>query len=713
VWRLRTFPVFGRGLFHGLLLGSSFRTDRMSTTLADNPLLTASFRIPFHRIEATHVVPGVRRLIEHADAEIEELAGNPDPPAWGNTIGRLDEIVRRMREGTAPVHHLLAVAESQALRDAWAEVLPEVSSFWTRLHLHEGLWARLKAFAQSPAGKGLEGLRSRHLEKTLREFRRSGADLPPEDRARLEEIEVEVAQLEQRFSEHVLDATADWKLHLTDREELEGIPPDSLRRFAGEARREGLDGWLIKLDAPSVQAVLKRARSRELRRTVHQAYHDRGRRDPWDNRPLIPRILALRREKARLLGYADFPDFRLEEQMARSGAEARTFVSEMVERTRPYWERDLGILKEAGRERGLDPIRPWDVAFLIEELRRERFDLDEEELRAYFPLDRVVEGMFELTRRLFGLEVRERPIEEVWHDEVRHYEIFAADGRHMGSFYADFYPRPEKRQGAWMNDFIHGRPVAGGEDGDEALLSPHLGVICANVPPPSDETPALLTHRDVETLFHEFGHLLHHCTSRVPIPQRGGINVAWDWVEVPSQLLENWAWEREALDLFARHWETGLPLPPELHDRMLRSRRFMGGWSQMRQLTFGTLDLALHTDFDPDRDADAVEWVTELLLPLSPDRRFAESHPLPAFLHLFSGGYAASYYSYLWSEVMEADLFTRFLERGIFDRETGTRYLEAILSAGDRDDPERLFRSFMDREPDAEALIRRNLGDAA
>lgn len=678
-----------------------------------NPLLEASFHIPFHRIQPVHVVPGIRKLMEEAEGEIDALGADEAPPTWENTLGRLDELTRRVAEGTTPVHHLLAVKESPELREAWSEVLPEVSEFWTRLFLHEGVWGRLRAYgevvatAREAEKDELDPLARRHLEKTIRDFQRAGADLPTEGRERLLEIQVELANLQQRFSENVLDATADWSHHVTDESELTGIPDDAMERFRRMAQDREMEGWVLTLDAPSVQAVLKHARSRKLRNRIHEAYLARGREEPWDNRPLIPRILELRQEKARLLGYPDFPDYRLEEQMAGSGERARDFVAGMTERTRPYWERDLEILREAAREKGLDTLRPWDVSFLAEELRKERYELDEEELRPYFPLERVVEGMFTLTSRLFGLEVNQVEREEVWHPDVRYYEIRDEDGRLVGAFYADFFPRPEKRQGAWMNDFIHGLPDR------EGHLSPHLGVICANFPPPTAERPALLTHRDVETLFHEFGHLLHHCTSRVPIPSRGGIHVAWDWVEVPSQLMENWTWEREALNVISGHWKSGKPLPDELHARMVRARRFLGGWAQMRQLTFGLLDLSLHTSFDPERDRDPVDWVTELLVPYSADREFAAAHPLPSFSHLFSGGYAASYYSYMWSEVMEADLFTRFLERGLFDRETGLRYLDAILSAGDRDEPDALFRAFMGREPDPEALIRRNLGEAA
>jgi oligopeptidase A len=678
----------------------------MSESHPPNPLLRSSYRIPFDEIRPDHVVPGVAELLSEAEAEIDRIGSVTSAPRWDNTLEPLGKALRRVDEGTKPIQHLLAVAESRELREAWSEVLPRISAFWTRLFLHEGLWARLQAFEATNEADALTGVARRHLEKTMRDFRRSGADLAPDERARLEEIDVEMAQLEQKFSENVLDATADWSLHVEEEEELEGIPVDFVARFAKHARERDLEGWVIHLDAPSVHAILKHARTRALRHTVHEAFLSRGSEEPWDNRPLIPEILKLRQEKATLLGYPDFPDFRLEEQMTGGGEAARSFVRGMIDRTRPYWERDFEVVRTAGLERGLEPVRPWDVSYLVEQLRRERFDLDEEELRAYFPLDRVLEGLFELAGRIFGLSVEETPIEEVWHPEVRFFEVRDDDGSLLGHFYADLFPRPEKRQGAWMNAFIHGTPDA------EGRMSPHLGLICANFPPPSESgTPSLLTHRDVETLFHEFGHLLHHCTSRVPIPERGGIHVAWDWVEVPSQLMENWTWEREALDVLSGHWESGETLPDELYRNMVRARRFMGGWNQMRQLSFSTLDLALHTDFDPAADGDPVEWVDRLLEPLSPDPTFAKAHPLPAFLHLFSGGYAASYYSYLWSEVMEADLFTRFLERGIFDSTTGRRYLETILSAGDMDDPETLFRAFMDRDPDPEALIRRNLGD--
>ena len=670
----------------------------------DNPLLESTLPIPFHRIRDDHVVPAVREAIAEAREGVEAIARDPGPPDWESILAPLDELMERVGRVTAPVQHLLSVRETPELRTAWAEVLPELTRFWSWLHLHEGLYGRLEALESRAGALGLAPLGTRHLERTMREFRRAGAELSPGGRARLEAIQVELAGLGQTFSENVLDATARYSRPVTDPERLRGIPEDALERFRRRAETEGQRGWILTLDEPSYLAVMQYAEDRALRRELHRAYQTRGREAPTDNRPLIPRILELRREMAELLGYDDFADYRLDEQMAGSGERARNFVVELIGHTRPFWQQDLEELEAYGSHFPLSSLEPWDVPFLTERIRRGVLRVDQEELRAYFPLDRVIGGVFRIAERLFGLRVVEKRMQEVWHPDVRYYELSDGSGAHLGGFYTDLFPRPEKRQGAWMNSLVHGTPGADG------ALSPHLGFIAANFPPPGPERPALLTHRDVETLLHEFGHLLHHMTSRVPIPRRGGVNVAWDWVELPSQLLENWAWEHEPLGLLSGHWETGASLPADTLDLLLDSRRFMGGWRQMRQLSFGSLDLALHMEYEPTRDGDAVEWVSDIMEAITPSRSFAEAHPLPSFLHLFSGGYAASYYSYLWSEVLEADIFTRFTEAGLFDRETGRRYLETILAVGDREDPEVLFRAFMGRDPDPGALITRNLG---
>jgi oligopeptidase A len=689
--------------------------------MTENPLLRRGFRIPFHEIEPAHVEPGVGTILDRAEAAIERITSSPDHPTYENTLGELDRVSQEVREALTPVKHLLSVAETPELRQAHNSVLADIVQFWSGIPLNQELWARLRAFAETEEAEALSGIRGRHLEKSLREFRRAGADLPPRGKSRLGDIRVELARLQQKFSENVLDATAAFELLVYDESRLAGIPEGPLSRFREEASAKGLEGWLLTLDFPSYEPVMKYASDRSLREELHRAYVGRCREGEFDNTRLIPQILALRHEMAQLLGYEGFPDYRLEEAMARTGQAAQEFEEDLAKRTRPFWERDLAWLRRHAKESGIPELQPWDVAFVSESLRRERYAIDDEVLRPYFPLHQVLDGLFELVRRVFGLTVTERTVSEVWHPDVRYYEVRRENGTWLGAFYTDWYPRKEKRQGAWMHDFLTGGP---GEDG---RFKPHLGFIAGNFSPPEAERPALLTHREVQTVFHEFGHLLHHLTSAVPVPARAGLNVAWDWVELPSQLMENWTWEEEGLLLFGRHFETGEPLPRTLLERLRAARRFMGGWAQLRQISFGTLDLALHAQLAPRlppkltlHEAEGSEtneaagtvmaFAEERLRPFSANPLFAEQHILTTFSHLFSGGYAAGYYSYLWSEVLDADVFTRFKAEGILNRTTGQAYVEAILSRGDSADPETLFHEFLGRDPSPDALLARNLG---
>ncbi len=679
-----------------------------------NPLLIRTFRIPFKNIQAHHVEPGVKELLAKAQSRIDTLAADAGPRTYQNTIQELDDITQEVSEGLTPIHHLLSVAETAELREAFNAVLPDITQFWSRLPLNEALWNRVEAFSETAEAKELTGIPARHLTKTLREFRRAGADLSPEKKARLEEIRLELAKLQRKFSENVLDATAAFSLHVVDESRLDGIPQGALGRFREKATEQELEGWILTLDFPSFEPVMKYCRDRSIREELQGAYVGRCKGDEFDNLALIPRILVLRHELATTLGHQHFPDHRLEDAMAKSGERAVAFEEDLVTRTRPYWSRDLGELRSHAEVLGIPELEPWDVAFVAESLRKERYDIDDEVLRPYFPLEQVLEGLFQLTQQIFGLSVTQVRNDQVWHDDVRYYDLQDEKGVWLGSFFTDWMPRKEKRPGAWMNDFLSGGPREGG------LFLPHLGFIAGNFSPPEAGRPSLLTHREVQTVFHEFGHLLHHLTSRVPIPGRGGLNVAWDWVELPSQIMENWTYEEEALALFAKHYETGEGIPREILDRLLAARRFLGGWAQMRQLSFGSLDLALHGELAPGLDPEAAEgpdgsrsvmaFAEERLLSFSPTPNFARNHILSTFSHLFSGGYAAGYYSYLWSEVLDADAFGRFVEEGVLNPSTGRAYLEAILSRGDSADPEDLFREFMGRDPNPEALLTRNLG---
>jgi oligopeptidase A len=678
----------------------------VTDTLADtNPLLARELPIPFGRIRAEHVVPAIRQALSEAERELEEIiAGDGTPRTYDNTVGRLEEVTERLGRVLRPVSHLTAVSNSPELRAAWDEVLPEFSAFYARLPLDPRLWEAVRGYAESDDAQSLAGIRARHLEKLVRSFRRAGADLPPEQKARVEELKIESSRILTEFSNHVLDSTNAWELVLTDEADLAGLPPSALAQARAAAQAKGIDGWRFTLHQPSWQPFMQYAERRDLRREMYRAYMNRASEAPHDNRPIIRRVLEIRRELAGILGFRDWADYVLEDSMARSGDRAVSFEEDLTARTRPFWEREKAELEAFAREElGIDRLEPWDVSYAVERMRLARYDLDAEALRPYFPLDRVLEGMFELARRLFGVTVRRVPPEEVWHPEVETWEMADESGQVLGRFYTDWFPRESKRAGAWMNGLIVGGPRPEGWE-------PHLALIAANVSPPEGSRPALLTHREVETVFHEFGHMLHHMLSRVEVPSLGSTHVPADWVELPSQIMENWTWERPALDLFARHWETGEPIPQELFDKMQAARTFMAAHFQMRQLSFGTVDLDLHVAYDPSSGEDPIPRAQAVMGRFQHRPEFADDHFITSFSHIFSGGYAAGYYSYLWSEVLDADAFSRFEREGLFNRETGRAFVDAVLSRGDDTDPDELFREFMGRDPDPEALLRRNLG---
>ena len=669
-----------------------------------NPLLSSDPTIPFHRIRPEHVVPGIRAALAEAERELEALVSGEGERSYENTLWRLEEIDQRLSRAIHPVVHLVAVMNTPELREAYDTVLPELSAFYARLPLNEGLWRAVRAVAESPRAASLPPVHRRHLEKSVREFVRAGADLPPERKARVEALQVELSQLQTRFSNNALDATNAFELVVTDPADLAGLPGSARAQARAAAEARGIEGWRFTLHLPSYQPFMQYAENRELRRQMHRAYSNRAAGGEHDNRPLVARILELRRELAATLGFRTYADYRLEESMVRTGERAVAFETDLTARTRPYWEREMAALQEFAREElGLERLEPWDVSFVAERMRRARYDLDEEELRPYFPMHRVLEGLFELARRLFGVVVTERAVEEVWHPDVRFYDVHDEEGKHLGGFYTDWHPRETKRSGAWMMGVVTGGPRPDGR------WVPHLAALTGNLSPPEGGRPALLTRREAETVFHEFGHLLHHVLSRVEVPSRAGTHVSRDWVELPSQIMENWTWEREALDLFARHWETGEPIPEPLFRKMRQARNFMAATHQMRQLGYGTLDLSLHVLYDPERHGDPIGYAQEVMVPFALRPEFARDHFVTSFTHIFSGGYASEYYSYMWAEVLDADAFSRFRREGLFNRETGRAFVETVLSRGDGADPGELFREFMGRDPDPEALLRRNL----
>lgn len=678
-----------------------------------NPLLSRAFDLPFDEIRAEHVEPAVREALDEAERELGALTRNPEPPSYANTLAALDALTERLGRVVTVAAHLNSVANTPELRAAYNRVVPLYSAFFAKLPLDEALWRRLSAFAETPEARALSGVRARHLAKTLREFERAGAKLPAEQKAQVEAIKVELSQLQTRFAENVLDSTNAFELLVSDEAELAGLPESALAQARESAKSKGLEGYRFTLQIPSYMPFMQYAENRALRERMYRAYMSRASEGERDNTPLIRRILALRRELAGLLGYGTFADYRLAEHMVPSGAAAQQFEEALYRRTLPYFQREVAELERfAKRELGLERLEPWDLSFVSERLRQAHFDLSDEQLRPYFPLEQVLSGLFDVAERLFGVSITARDNPRVWHPDVRYYELRDATGLHLGSFYADLFPREEKRAGAWMNRFITGGPS------DDGGFEPHLGLICANFTPPrqaeapegGQTVPALLTHREVETTFHEFGHLLHQLLSRVEVRARAGTNVAWDFVELPSQIMENWTYEPEALALFACHYQTGEPIPEALVEKLRRARTFLAATAQMRQLSFGTLDLALHIDYDPEAEDDVIAYGQRLSERFAVRPEFAHNHFLTAFSHVFAGGYAAAYYSYKWSEMLEADAFSRFAREGIFNPETGHAFAQTILSQGDSADPAELYRAFMGRDPDMDALISRNLG---
>jgi oligopeptidase A len=660
------------------------------TDLTKNPLVSLRRPIPFDQIRPEHVLPGIRELLAQAAARMAAIVEAPGPRTYANTLGALDTMTEALDDAMSVVSHLESVATSPELREVFNAVQPEVSAFYSGIPLSSGLWAALRAFAATPDAAALTGARRRLLEKTMADFRRHGADLPEEGKRRMSELDVELAQITLRYSQNVLDATNAFSLVLDDAARLSGLPEGAIEAAKASAEAAGKQGYRFTLQAPSYIPAMTYLDDAEVRKQLYLAFNTRATEGALDNRPIIRRIIELRREKATLLGFAHFADLVLDDRMAKRGKTARDFVGTLRAKTEAAFARENAELAAYRRELegpSAPALAPWDVGYYAEKQRRARYDFDEEELRPYFAAERVLAGLFDVATRLYGLKIEPWEGAPVWHESVRPYWLRDESGRELGGFYVDIFPREEKRDG---------RP-----DG--------LEVLAANLTPPTAGKPALLTHREVETLFHEFGHMLHHALSQVEVRSLAGTNVAWDFVELPSQIMENWCWEREALDMFARHHESGEAIPEELLAKMHRARTFRAANHQMRQLGFAEVDLALHMDFDPASGGDPVAFA----LPIMAAHAAA---PLPegyamvaSFTHLFASpvGYASGYYSYKWAEVLDADAFSRFKQEGLFRREVGEDFRREILSRGDSDDPAELFRRFMGREPRLEALLER------
>jgi oligopeptidase A len=680
-----------------------------------NPFVAPDFEIHWSKHTPEFIVPAIEGALVRGQAAIDSIAGRDmGALTYENTFLALENATDELTRAWGKVTHLQSVADSPAVREAHNALLSGVSSFYARIPLNAALWTRLKAFSVTPAAAALAGIHRRFLDETIADFQQAGADLPDDKRTRLEALQGELAQLTQRYSENVLDSTNAWQLIVEDESRLRGLPAHAVAAAKRNAESKGLGtpqkpAWRFTLQFPSMEPVMLYAEDESLRREVWAASVEIGGKAPHDNEELVQKIITLRHEKAALLGRGNFADLVLARRMAGGGKRALAFVEDFQTRAQSAFARECRELEEfkarkTGRIAGA--LKAWEVGYWSEKLRQELYDFDDEVLRPYLPMNRVIAGLWDLAGRIFGLRITERAAGsvEVWHPEVKFYDLHDACGRHLGAFYADWHPRESKRGGAWMGYLVTGGPQP---DGSRA---PHLGYICGNLTPPSEDKPALLTHREVETIFHEFGHLLHHLLGEVEIKSLNGVNVAWDFVELPSQIMENWCWERESLDLFARHHESGAAIPEDIFKKMTAARNFRSACATMRQVQFAKMDLGLHmhaAEFaDGDLETKTRALIADCMIPTEPKARTI----VKRFTHLFSDpvGYAAGYYSYKWAEVLDADAFTRFKREGIFNAKVGAEFVAHILSRGNSEAPDVLYRRFMGRDPEITALLERS-----
>ena len=669
-----------------------------------NPLLSASPLPAFSAIDASHVVPAISTLIDEARAGVEALVADPSARDFASLMAPLERIEERIGRAWSPVSHLHGVKDSPALREAYAEADALLTDFNTDLGQHRGLYEAVRTLADAPGFAQLDRARKTLVRDSLRGFVLSGVALEGAARERFKAIQAELAQLGTGFEEAVLDATDAWTLPLSG-DQLASLPDSALALLRGMAQEKGVEGHLATLKGPVVQALLTYADDRALRETVYTAYNTRASEQgpqagQFDNGERIAQIMALRHEAAQLLGFGNAAELSLDDKMAGTPARVLGFLRDLAARAKPVAQRELDELRAFARdELGINELKPWDVGYASEKLRQRRFDFSEEDLKPYFPLPAVLDGLFAIAGRVFGVSFRERQGVDVWHPDAAYFDVVDADGSVRAGFYVDHYARAGKRGGAWM-DVCRSR-FADGE------LQPPVAYLTCNFPPPVDGRPALLTHDDVLTLFHEFGHGLHHMLTEVDWPSVSGISgVEWDAVELPSQFMENFGWQRETLDLFARHWQTGEALPQPLFEKMLAARHFHAGLFLVRQLEFALFDFRLHLEYDPTRGPRTLELLDEVRREVAVIQPPAWHRFPHSFTHIFAGGYAAGYYSYLWAEVLSADAFAAFEEAGLFDHATGQRYRREILAVGGSRPALESFVAFRGREPEPEALLR-------
>ena len=670
-----------------------------------NPLLDFSGLPRFAEIKPEHVAPAIEQLLAENRALIARLLSDTAQPTWQNFIVPMENANERLSRAWGPVGHLNAVMNSPELREVYNATLPKITQYYAELGQNLALFGKFKALHNSPEFAGLSAARKKITENELRDFRLGGAELPEDKKARYLEIQERLAELSSRFSDNLLDATNDYTLVIEDKNELSGLPEDVLQAAQEAAQAASKPGWLFTLKAPSYMPVMQFADNRALREKMYRAYGTRASefgKPELDNTALMDEIIKLRGDEAQLLGFANFGELSLATKMAESPQQVVEFMRELAQRARPFAEKDLAELREFARaELGLQELQSWDIGYASEKLREKRYAFSEQEVKQYFPEDAVLPGMFRLVETLYGLQIK-AAVAPVWHDDVRFFDIRDAQGRLVGQFYLDMYARNSKRGGAWMDDVIARRRLASGIQTPVAYLN-------CNFSPPVGDKPALFTHDEVITLFHEFGHGLHHLLTEVEDLAVSGINgVEWDAVELPSQFMENFCWEWDVLRGMTRHVDSGEHLQRALFDKMLAAKNFQSGLQTLRQIEFSLFDMLMHSNFEAGGGKSILQLLDEVraevavLIPPA-FQRFPHS-----FSHIFSGGYAAGYYSYKWAEVLSADAYSMFEENGVLNPDVGARFRSEILAMGGSRGAMDSFSAFRGREPSIDALLRHN-----
>ena len=670
-----------------------------------NPLLQSHTLPPFSAIRPEHIEPAIKTLIDQVKVVVNQVVERGENQ-WDSLVAPIEQAQERLSEAFSPVSHMKGVCDTPALRDAYNACLPMLSELSTWMGQHQGLYQAYKALAASDSFNALTMAQQKVLTDAVRDFELAGVGLSGDARTRYGEIRARLSELSSGFGDAVLDASQAWTLHFENTDRLKGIPETALGMMAGLSQAKGLEGYLVTLDAPVMMAVMSFAEDADLRAEVHQAWSTRAsdqgpNAGEFDNAPRIDEILALRHEMACLLGFEDYASLSLATKMARDNEQVLNFLEDLAAKAKPFAEKEVSTLKAFAAERGHAHLEPWDYGYFSERLKETEFDIDQEALRPWFPLPRVLDGLFSITGELFDFEVSEVKDADLWHEEASFWQIQRA-GQTIGHFYLDLYAREGKRGGAWM-DVCRSR----WRENDQLHLP--VAYLTCNFSRPVGDQPALLTHDEVVTLFHEFGHGLHHMmTAQETLGVSGIAGVPWDAVELPSQFLENWCYVPEGLARMSGHFESGEALPPLELDKLIAARSFQAGMQTLRQVEFALFDFELHAHYDSDNPVPFMEVLNAVrarvaVVPAPEYGRFP-----CAFSHIFAGGYAAGYYSYKWAEVLSADAFSRFEEEGLMNSETGQAFRQAILEKGGSRDPMELFIEFRGREPSVDALLRHN-----